>query len=71
MITLISLMVCMLDYDFNYLKSAHLHIRTFAHQLPGSCPAGGAHQLTVPFGLIVIVGYQYGMYNTRYPETQG
>jgi len=38
---------------------------------PGPCPAGGAHQLTVPFGLIVIVGYQYRMYNTRYPEKQG
>ena len=39
--------------------------------LPGPCPARGAHQLAVPFGLVVIIGYQYGMYYTRYPETQG
>jgi len=69
--------------DFSYANfkcvyfkyKGHLHIRTSeictSIQLPGPCPAGGAHQLAVPFGLIIIVGYQYGMYHTWYPEAQG
>jgi len=36
-----------------------------------SCPACGPHQLSVPAGVIVIAGYQYGVDYTGDPEKKG
>jgi len=64
---LISLMAFILNYDL----IDEISVIIFISGLPGPCPAGGAHQLAVPLGLIIVIGYQYGMYYTRYQEEQG